>query len=236
MAVFLPIVVWPATFLITQRIAAKQQERLRDDGLPLGGDRPRGRLAARAGGAGSWRAGGRGRGRAGTFGLEEVCSRAGGLSGRHRRRLAPRLRRGAAGGHADHRARPVAAEEQATPTAPTAKPRNASATARVRAKPRPRRGKTPDREIKAPELPSPVPLYRVHFRDDRYLSREAFDRLERALGRANDLRREGLLLARGFPARPSELGDDRDQGPRQRRRSRPVSSSDASSARCWCRS
>ena len=51
-----------------------------------------------------------------------------------------------------------------------------------------------------------MPVYRVHYREDRDLSREALERLDRALGRANDLRRERLLLERGFPARPSELG------------------------------
>ena len=57
-----------------------------------------------------------------------------------------------------------------------------------------------------PPAPSPVPVYRVHYREDRDLSREALERLDGALGRANDLRRERLLLGRGFPARPSELG------------------------------
>jgi sodium transport system permease protein len=192
MAVFVPILVWPGTFLITQRVAAGQQERLEGTvyrwavtGLEADSLR---QLVAQAEAAGPAKAAGA-PGSAASFGLEEVTP-------------AP----------ADYRA---AIDDGSLHLFVEALPAGTLTTAHDPARPTPARRTgglggeeetarpTPGPE---PRLPSPVPLYRVHFREDRDLSREAFGRFEGALARANDLRRERLLLERGFPARPSELG------------------------------
>jgi sodium transport system permease protein len=186
-AVFLPIVVWPATLLMSQRAAASQQKRLEDNVYHWAVTGPEAEsvraLVAEALAAGP------GEGEP-AFGLQEM-------------EPAPADYRAAIDDGSLHvfvEALPAGTLTSAPDPAPRAPPAvEGSEGESPAASPTPEAGLTP-------MAPSPVPLYRVHFREDRYLSREGLARLARALRRANEIRREGLLLARGFPARPSELG------------------------------
>jgi sodium transport system permease protein len=238
MAVFVPILVWPGTFLITQRVAAKQQERLEGTVYRWAVSGPEAdslrQLVAQAEAAGPAEAAAP-LGKPASFGLEEVTPPpadylaaidegslhlfvealpAGTLTtAPDPARATPRGRSSGAGrnGDGDRDTAPrqpndAVRQENAAARQEDEKARQSGAAARQE-----RPSGEPDTAAgpsggPQPPVPSPVPLYRVHFREDRDLSREAFGRLEGALARANDLRRERLLLGRGFPARPSELG------------------------------
>jgi sodium transport system permease protein len=192
MAVFVPILVWPGTFLITQRVAMKQQERLEGTvyrwavtGPEADSLRELVRQAEAAGAAGVT-------GPAGTpalLRLEEVTP-------------PPADYRAAIDDGSLHLFVEAFPAGSLT-TVPDPARRDAGASPEGDAR---RNDEAATKRALEPAHPSPVPLYRVHFREDRDLSREAFGRLEGALARANDLRRERLLLERGFPVRPSELG------------------------------
>jgi hypothetical protein len=183
-AVFLPVLVWPATLLMSQRAAASQQERMEETVYHWAVSGPEAEslraLVAKAEAAGP------GEGEP-AFGLEEVVP-------------AP----------ADYRA---AIDDGSLHAFIEALPAGTLTTAADPTQRKRRDAEADEEEMtedeaaaKEPPSPSPVPLYRLHYREDRYLSREGAARLGRALRRANELRREGLLLDRGFPARPSELG------------------------------
>jgi sodium transport system permease protein len=206
MAVFVPILVWPGTFLITQRVAAKQQERLEVTVYRWAVTGPEAdslrRSVREAEAAGPAEVGGRREGAA-SFGLQEVepappdylaAIDDGSLHLFVEALPAGTLTKVPDPAHAAERQRSAAAR------------RKDASVQRGNAAARQENAAVRQEHEEEPAAPSPVPLYRVHFREDRDLSREALERLDRALGRANDLRRERLLLERGFPARPSELG------------------------------
>ncbi len=199
MAVFVPILVWPVTFLITQRVAATQRQRLEGTVYRWAVTGPEAeslrQLVAQAEAAGPGETSGLADADA-SFGLQEVDP-------------APVDYRAAIDDGSLHlfvEALPAGTLTTVPdPERPPAAVRQEDAAARqddaaVRRKDEPE-----------PPAPSPVPVYRVHFRDDRDLSREAFERLERALGRANDLRREHLLQRARLPRAPLRAGRDRDQ-------------------------
>jgi len=196
--VLLPIAVWPAVLFISQRVSAEQQARL-DQTVYLWSvageeaDLLRRLVAeAEAAGPGEPDAGVTGDGPAAagwpaSFGLEEVVP-------------APDDFRTAIDEETIH-----VFVEALPPGTETAAAQEATGSASRTA------ASDPDHDAADVgtddgAAPSPVPVFRAHYRADRDLSREAMDRLQRALARANEMRRERLLLARGFPARPSEMG------------------------------
>ncbi len=181
MAVFVPILVWPTTFLITQRVAAKQQERLEATVYRWAVTGPEAdslrRLVEEAEAAGPGEAAGLRDGAAGVR-ARGGRFRASGLPSGDRRRLAPPLRRSAARGHADHGPRPGPRRSAAQKCRDATKGgRGAGAGCRSAA----RRCRGAAEDQPDPPAPSPVPVYRVHYREDRDLSREALERLDGAL-------------------------------------------------------